>query len=510
MSMATLDLEDIQGIVARGYGNLRAARYLLLALDDPDAAGRWLGSLASALTNARTRPAGSAVNVALTAQALDRLGLPARVLAGFAPEFVEGMAEGHRSRLLGDAGENAPDGWRWGGPATAPIDVLLMLYGAGMVELDRRHQALVGGIAAAGVRVVETLDTADLDNTEHFGFNDGISQPPIDGLAGRDRAARFGPERPIRAGEFLLGYRNEYGQYTDRPLLPRSDDPGGLLPLDAAHSGRADLGRNGTYLVFRQLRQDVRGFWRFVEAAARRHFGTDDLAAQTYLAAKMVGRWPDGAPLVKAPDRTDEALSTFNDFGYLDTDPYGFRCPISAHIRRAHPRDSLRPGQGMAAPPPIEAARRALAWTVETLQNAGGQRPIDVSRLHRLLRRGREYGPPVPPEERWSDPPDGATEPERGLYFICLNANLGRQFEFVQGTWLNNPKFDGLYDETDPLVGNHDAHGNTFSIPATPIRHRITGLPQFVTVRGGGYFFLPGLRALRYIASRAWADGSVR
>ena len=506
--MTTLDLDDIQGIVARGYGTLRAARYLLLAVHDPDAARSWLGWLIPSLTNARTRPGNTALNAALTARALERLGLPARMLEGFAPEFVEGMVEDHRSRLLGDVGENAPGGWRWGGPTTPPTDILLMLYGASANDVDRHHHALADGFAAGGVRVVEVLDTADLDFTEHFGFNDGISQPLIDGLLKPDDRGRDLTEQPIRDGEFLLGYRNEYDQYTDRPLLHRADDPSGILLLDAARSGRPDLGRDGTYLVFRQLRQDVRGFWQFIETEALRHYGTSDLETQTLLAAKMVGRWPDGAPLVLAPDQPDERLATFNDFGYLDSDPHGLKCPLGAHIRRANPRDSLQPGSGMPVPPTVEAARRALAWTVETLQTIGGQRAIDVSRLHRLLRRGREYGPPLPPEGRWSAPPDAATEPERGLYFIGLNANLSRQFEFVQGTWLNNPKFNGLYDETDPLVGNHDAFGSTFTIPDTPVRHRVTGLPQFVTVQGGAYFFLPGLRALRYIASRAWSGGS--
>jgi deferrochelatase/peroxidase EfeB len=94
-------------------------------------------------------------------------------------------------------------------------------------------------------------------------------------------------------------------------------------------------------------------------------------------------------------------------------------------------------------------------------------------------------------------------EPERGLYFICLNANISRQFEFVQSSWLNNPTFDGLYDDADPLVAPHGSHssgGATFTVPARPIRRRVTGLPQFVTVHGGGYFFLPGVRALRYLA----------
>ena len=142
-------------------------------------------------------------------------------------------------------------------------------------------------------------------------------------------------------------------------------------------------------------------------------------------------------------------------------------------MRRAHPRDSLDPDPGTG-------------------------RSVSLDKRHRLLRRGREYGPAVPESERLSEtPPD---DPDRGLYFLCLAGNIGRQFELVQHTWVNNPKFDGLYDEPDPLTANHAAFGAAFSVQAEPVRQRYTNLPTFVTVRGGAYFFLPGLRALRYIA----------
>jgi Dyp-type peroxidase family len=473
MATAKLDLDDIQGIVARGYGKLRAARFLLLAIDNPDAARSWLGTLAGAVTTAMSDRSDTSVNVALTAHGLDRLGLPAEVLAMFGPEFVAGMVEDHRSRLLGDVGESIPEGWRWGGPTTAPIDIVLMLYGTGETELSQLHAEKTAAFAAAGVRIVDTLDTVDVGSGEHFGFNDGISQPLIEGLDKPGRAMDT-----VRAGEFLLGYENGYGQYTNRPLLPRSADPAGILHRDKTGSDRADLGRNGSYLVFRQLRQDVQGFWRFVDAATRHLDGSSDPAARTWLAAKIVGRWPSGAPLVRAPDRDDPDLSSFNDFAYHAADPYGFRCPIGAHIRRSNPRDSLEPAPG-------------------------SQQSTDLNKLHRLLRRGRDYGPPVPPHAQLSGPPDPNAGPERGLYFICLGANIGRQFEFVQGTWVNSAKFAGLYDDADPLVGSHGSHTSSFTIPARPVRRRIADLPQFVRVRGGAYFFLPGIRALRYLGGPA-------
>jgi hypothetical protein len=129
---------------------------------------------------------------------------------------------------------------------------------------------------------------------------------------------------------------NGYGQLTDRPLLPRSDDPGRLLPPDPGGSGAADLGRNGTYLVLRQLEQDVEGFWRYVGEATQRPDGSSDPGARAALAAKLVGRWQSGAPLVEAPDRDDPALATGNDVGDLPHRPAGNGLPA----RRAHP-----PGQ---------------------------------------------------------------------------------------------------------------------------------------------------------------------
>ena len=153
--------------------------------------------------------------------------------------------------------------------------------------------------------VARRLGTCDQDGIEPFGFRDGVSQPFVEGLS------KTGPpENTVKAGEFLLGYENEYGLYTDRPLLDPSADPDGVLPRDAAGSGRADLGRNGSYLVFRQLRQDVPRFWHFVDTATRTADGRSDPAARVRLAAKMVGRWPSGAPLTLAPDADDPRWRT--------------------------------------------------------------------------------------------------------------------------------------------------------------------------------------------------------
>ena len=460
-----LDLEDVQGLVLRGYGKLRAARYLLLRIGDQAAARGWLRDLAGRVTTARESPDGAAVNVALTAAGLAALGLPASALAGFSPEFAEGMASPHRSRILGDVGESAPQRWAWGAPGAAPVHVLLLLFATDDVALEALHDGLRSGVETGGLRVVAVLDTVDLGDREHFGFHDGISQPVIVGSGQTETAMNT-----IQPGEFVLGYVNEHGQVTERPTLEPEDDPERLLPRD--QSQRPDLGGNGTYLVMRQLRQDVRGFWRWADEASRAPDGSPDPEAMTRLAAKMVGRWPGGAPLVLAPDHDDRELATANDFAYQGPDADGLRCPVGAHARRAHPRDSLDP-------------------------KPGTEQSIAVGKRHRLIRRGREYGPAPAPGTLFDAVDD---EVDRGLHFICLCANIARQFEFVQATWLTSPKFDGLHEDDDPLIGARGRGAGTFRVQGRPVRRRHRDMPRFVTVRGGGYFFLPGLRALRYLS----------
>jgi Dyp-type peroxidase family len=343
-----------------------------------------------------------------------------------------------------------------------------MLYAAddaGLEPLAAAERVVLDG---AHAEVVAALDTTDIGDVEPFGFRDGISQPVADGLGREGR-----PEDTVKPGEFVLGYTNEYGLLTDRPLVAAGSDPSNLLPRDSGGSSAKDLGRNGSYLVVRQLEQDVPRFWQFLDEAARRN-GEARPEERTKLAAKMVGRWPGGAPLALSPDRDDEARAKENDFGYHHTDADGLRCPIGAHVRRTNPRDSLDP-------------------------DPGSEESIKLNRRHRILRRGRAYGPRMTVEEALeAGSGDGV---ERGLHFACLAGNIARQFEFIQHTWANNPKFGQLYDEVDPISGPRGRAGATFSMPANPVRTRITGIPAFVTVRGGGYFFLPGIRALRYLGA---------
>lgn len=458
---------DIQGLVAAGYGRLRAARYLVLKVADPTTARAWIAGLARDVTNASAPVTTLGLNIAFTHAGLDKLGLDAECLKAFPAEFSEGMVTAHRSRMLGDTGSSAPKSWRWGGNPADPGHILLMLFALDEPALEDLYEKVASNLIGNGLRIFEQLETFDLGDHEHFGFHDGISQPVVEGFG------RPAPWRDsIKAGEFVLGYPNEYGPYAPHILVPMQDDPSGLLPPAAPGAGSADFGRNGTYLVFRQLKQDVAAFWNF--AGQRAEEGGQGSAEG--LAAKMVGRWPSGAPLVRAPAQDDPSLAALNDFSYGTEDPAGLRCPIGAHVRRTNPRDSLDPSPGT-------------------------DRSVALTKHHRILRRGREYGPPLGSSSTGPRPPLADDGQERGLQFICLNADLVRQFEFVQATWVASPKFGGLYDDADPLIGSRGPLGGSLTIQDRPFRHRLQQLPEFVTVVGGGYFFMPGIRALRYLGS---------
>jgi deferrochelatase/peroxidase EfeB len=275
-------------------------------------------------------------------------------------------------------------------------------------------------------------------------------------------------------------------------LSPDEDAGNELLPAEDQPACK-DLGRNGAYLVLRTLEQDVRGFWQYLDKAAA---APKDRYS---LGAAMVGRNLDGEPLIppagqKIGGISDKPGEPRNAFVY---DPRGTQCPFGAHIRRANPRNADLFGHPSG---PIAGLFSRLAIP----QPGFHDDLIASTRFHRLLRRGREYGTPVTPENALASAPAG--EAPRGLQFACLCANIGRQFEFVQNAWLMSTKFNGLTEEGDPLLGNRAAVGDcpvtgNFSIQREgKMARRLAGVPQFITVRGGAYFFMPSLRVLRYIA----------
>jgi len=494
--MNEVDYDDIQGLARFAFGKMDGACFYLVRIKDVGAARSWIAN--AHITTARTLipPPETALQVAFTVDGLKELRVPDDVIAGFAPEFLAGMGEESRSRRLGDVGENAPTKWRWGWDDRAP-HLVIMMYGK-KDALPQCEAEFKGPSWDLAFEVLERLGTDDLGDVEPFGFVDGISQPTVDWEGKRTiKGDQLVYSNVVSLGEFLLGYSNEYNEYTDRPLLDwDSKGATGLLPaLDQPQ--KKDLGRNGTYLVMRQLVQDVRGFWQFADKAG------DSAQERKRLAEKMIGRALDGKPLVPlqhqpidgvGPEEKDRAYNQFT----FESDPVGERCPLGAHARRANPRNADFPN-------PVKGPISHLAQTLGFGRKGLRDDLMSPTRFHRLLRRGREYGPGLTEQEALQPPPPD--ESERGLHFICINANIARQFEFVQGAWLMSTKFDGMSEESDPMMGNRDPVAgcplpNTFSIPReSGLRKRCSGLPQFVTVRGGAYFFLPSLRALRYFAS---------
>lgn len=495
MTRTEVDYSDVQGLVRFGYGKMKGASYALLRVRDASSARAWLRD--APVTSAVTMkpPPTTALQVAFTANGLTAIGVADSVVSQFSPEFLTRMTEESRARRLGDVKANDPEEWEWGYKGKEPH--LVVMFFAEPARLAEFIQASKGNAWPAAFEEVKWLDTCDLDGVEPFGYADGISQPQIDWERRRD------PTRPqldysnvVALGEFLLGYPNEYNKYSDRPLLDPDVASRGLLPAENAPA-KKDVGRNGTYLVMRTLKQDVRSFWKF----AHDQSGGNSEEAER-LASAFVGRTRAGEPLVPTQtqaipgiDQTDPEQVAKNQFTFTK-DPKGSRCPFGAHVHRANPRNADFPGR----PTGLKKLITMLGFGPKGFRDD----LMSPVRFHRILRRGREFGPELKPEDALTPAPPN--EPARGLHFICLNANISRQFEFLQNAWMINIKFSGLTNESDPLVGNRVA------LPGCPVTHQFTlpaedgaprhvsGLPQFVTVRGGAYFFLPSLRALRYFA----------
>jgi deferrochelatase/peroxidase EfeB len=481
--MTPIDYSDVQGLAAFGYKKLVEARFWLLRIRDRAAARVWLASAPVSTAERKATAPETALQVALTASGLRALGLPPAVVDGFSAEFLSGMAsEDNRSRRLGDLGANAPANWLWG-RSGKEIDLAVMTYA--QRNLPAWEQTVQSQPWNAAFEIATPpLETSDMGGYEPFGFVDGLSQPEFDWeRKSTSPATSTVYANRMAIGELLLGYPNEYDKYTDRPLIAPAQDPANRLLPAEDQPGLKDFGRNGTYLVLRQLEQNVRGLWQYLD----RQSGADP-AARYQLAAAFVGRTLDGDPIVQ-PGQSD------NEFTYLG-DPDGLKCPFGAHIRRANPRNADMVGD----PSGIRALFQQLGFPRPGLRDD----LTSSTRFHRLLRRGREYGVKISPEDALQPAPPG--ELTRGLQFACLCANILRQFEFVQGAWLMSTKFNGMTEESDPILGNRLAVGDcpvtgNFTIPRQDqAARRLTGVPQFITVRGGSYFFLPSLSALRYIA----------
>ena len=435
-----LEFDDIQHILLTRVPAL-TGRYEFLSFRNAAGGRAWLSALLPTVQSAKEVRASTEmdnrwVSVAFTWNGLRALGLDEDLLATFPEEFRQGMVA--RAEMLGDTGRNHPDNWV-GGLARSDLHAIVILFARDAAERSRcevEHANLVA--RCEGVEVLSTLDleaTPPFDYAhDHFGYRDRLSQPVMEGTGEVPTPGSGGPFKP---GEFILGY-------------PDEDGPPANLPQPEI------LSRNGSYLAYRRLEEHVGKFRDFL----REHGKTPE--EQELIAAKLMGRWRSGAPLVLAPDKDDPALGADpqrnNDFNYKQMDPHGYAVPLGSHMRRMNPRDTAH----------------------------------NMNR-RRMIRRGATYGPHLPE----SAAEDGA---ERGIAAFVICASLIRQFEFAQNVWVNDKTFHELGNERDPIIGNQDGTLE-FKMPKRPIRKKITGLPAFTTVRGGAYFFLPGIKALRYLTA---------
>ena len=492
-----LNLADIQGNVIRAYGHAGYwyARYLFFRIDDAGKARAFLTQVAERVTssmhadpkrNTQQVTPDATTNVAFTFAGLQAIELPAASLMGFPQEFAAGMQK--RMSILGDEGSSAPEHWDniW----HKEVHIWISINGRSDEQIEARYQwilqqneltgqgveLLSGHRGAQGAEDLAFQSGAALfgpDGTptgkEHFGYRDGISDPVFEGqpnkskaVLGRGKLLAGDKWAPLAAGEFLLGHLDEAQEYPKAPM-PRS------------------LVRNGTFMVYRKLHQNVSTFRRYLDDETSQFDGSKEL-----LAAKFTGRWRDnGAPIVDAPDdaskqRWDAKFSAaddserrrmLTDFHYND-DIDGARCPLSGHLRRMNPRGSLEFGQKGAFNTPGALADR-----------------------RRMLRRGLPYG---------LSGPDATDEDEHGIIFMALNASIERQFEFVQQQWVNYGNDFKEGNDKEILLGNHNGHGKAV-IPAIPGSdkppHFLAKLPRFVECRGGAYFFVPSITALKLIAA---------
>lgn len=434
-----LDFDDIQHFLIHRSPAL-AARYEFLAFRDPAAGRAWVKGISEKVSSAAAVRAGQAgsrwVTVAFTWNGLRVLGVDQRSLATFPEEFCQGMAA--RADILGTTGTNHPDHWT-GGLASANLHAIAILFARDVPERERcrvEHEQFVS--QCKGVEILSSLDLEAIQPfayaKEHFGYRDRLSAPVIEGT-GEEPIPGSGP--PLKAGEFFLGYPDEEGE---EPALPQPKI----------------LSRNGSYLAYLKMEEHVGAFREFL----REHGNTPE--EQELIAAKLMGRWRSGAPLVLSPEKDDAAIAgdpqRTNNFDYGTMDPYGYACPLGSHIRRMNPRDTA----------------------------------VNVQR-RQMIRRGGTYGPPLPE----GAPEDGR---ERGIAAFIGCASLVRQFEFAMNVWVNDPEFHELGNERDPFVGTQDGTYD-ITIPKRPIRKKIKGLLAFTTIRGGAYFFLPGMKALNYLAN---------
>lgn len=493
-----LELNEIQGNVVPGF-NKPCEGFVFLEIRDASGAKLWLKQQASRITTAahvigfrRARrlalrsnglsvPSVSSawLNLAFSAAGLRKLGMDTEAFHD--PAFRAGMQA--RSVVLGDPTDpsdpGSPANWVIGGPNRIP-DSLIVLGHDTPEGLTVALNEFTAGLPVA-LRVMQVERGLRLPEPwqayEHFGFRDGISQPGVRGRISNSPddflTRRYDSSLPDQGwpgqdllwpGEFLFGYPTE--------PIHRGDAAG---PISTAGPTWA---RNGSYLVFRKFVQDTAGFEAFLEQSSSRiRLSSPDLADvdTEALAARLLGRWRSGAPISRSPLADipllgeQEEFSDYFKFESADpprqgdpypeapADPNGIRCPFASHIRKANPRDGGSEG----------AIR------------------------HRILRRGIPFGPPHP------------APAEKGMLFVCYQASIERQFEFIVNQWIVQANEPIAGAGVDALMGI----GARVALVALPDSQ---GVPQhvalainkrFVTPTGGDYFFAPSLQGIGGLSS---------
>ena len=435
----TLDLHEIQATVLRYRPEPYFGTHILMHIDDARSGREFLQRLAPHVASAADwwNATEAWIAVAVSHSGLVALGVPEKSLQSFPEAFRVGMAA--HAGILMDRGENDPKNWDQ--PfGSGQVHIAIAVFSDS--EEKWRHTMALARQQYQGFSGVAVLHTQDFGaqpgDLNPLGFKDSIGQPAIEG-SGVDPLP--GQGRPIKAGEFILGYPGEVGV----PLaMPQPDV----------------LGRNGTFVGLRKYQTRVATFNRFLRDNAQ----SDE--ERELLAAKLFGRWRSGAPLTLAPAKDDPALGQDpqrnNDFTYAN-DPDGKQVPLGCHMRRVNPRDTKLP--------------------VLT----------DVN-IHRIIRRSTTYGAPYDPNAF----ADRDNEIPRGLFFLFISAKAMDTLEFLQREWINDGNFTGMDDERDPIVGLQE-EGATFTVPHHPVRRRVHGIQTFNVLRGGEYFFMPSLSALKWL-----------
>ena len=434
-----LELEDLQHFLISRPPAF-AARYEFLSFRQPEGGRKWLSGILDKVGVAKQVGSHTPDSRWVTV-AFTWNGLRALGLSEAALATFPGefrQGMAARAEILGTTGANHPEHWM-GELASPDLHAIVVLFARNVAERERCQAEHKQYLSICpGVEILSSLDLGAIPPFDYVHEHFGYrDRLSQPAIEGTGDEPAPGSGPPIKPGEFFLGYPDESGS---QPALPQPEV----------------LSRNGSYLAYLRLEEHVGAFRAFL----REHGKTPE--GQELIAAKLMGRWRSGAPLTLAPQRDDPALGAdiqrANNFNYGTMDPYGYGCPLGSHIRRMNPRD-----------------------TASNMQQ------------HRMIRRGGTYGPALPEDA----PEDGI---ERGIAAFVGCASLVRQFEFAMNVWTNDPTFHQLGNERDPFVGTQDG---TFdlTIPKRPIRQKIKGLPAFTTVRGGAYFFLPGISALRYLTT---------